>query len=118
DYAGGATAHADHSDRLHGPGDAVASGYLRNIARPEGNITGFSSLEPSIAGKWLELLKEAAPHLARVAVIFNRDLSSQIIGTYVASIEAAASALGVKAVQAPARNAVDIAHAADEFAVE
>src|SRR5262245_21047315 len=56
-------------------GDAVAGGLLRNIARPEGNTTGFSSSEPSIAGKRLELLKEAVPHLARVAVIFNPDIT-------------------------------------------
>src|SRR5262249_1400290 len=43
-------------------GDTVVTGMARNIARPEGNVTGFSLPEASIAGKWLELLKEAAPH--------------------------------------------------------
>jgi putative ABC transport system substrate-binding protein len=74
-------------------GDAVAAGYLRNVARPEGNVTGFSSLEPSIAGKWLQLLKEAAPRLARVAIIFDTELSVAMTPNYVSSIEAAAPAL-------------------------
>jgi putative tryptophan/tyrosine transport system substrate-binding protein len=101
-------------------GDAVAAGYLRNIARPEGNITGFSSLEPSIAGKSLELLKEAAPRLARVAVISNRDLTSgtPVTASYVASIDTAASVLGVKVVQVPVNNAVEIVRAIDAFAAE
>jgi putative ABC transport system substrate-binding protein len=98
--------------------DPVAAGLMRNIARPEGNITGFSSAEPSIAGKQLELLKEAAPRVARVAIIFNADLVSQISLSYFASIEAAASAFGVRAIQMPVRNAVDIVHAIDAFAAE
>src|SRR5437764_161435 len=58
-----------------GGGDAAAIGLVKNIARPEGNTTGFSSSEPMIGGKWLELLKEAAPHLTRVAIVFNPDLA-------------------------------------------
>jgi putative tryptophan/tyrosine transport system substrate-binding protein len=52
-------------------GDPSVTGMFRNLARPEGNITGFSTPEPSIASKWLELLKEAAPNLARIAVLYN-----------------------------------------------
>src|SRR4051794_36011408 len=52
-------------------GDPVANGLVMNIARPEGNITGFSVAEPSVAGKRLALLKEAAPDLGRVAILFN-----------------------------------------------
>jgi putative tryptophan/tyrosine transport system substrate-binding protein len=98
-------------------GDAVADGLVRNIARPESNITGFSNREPSVAGKWLELLKEAAPHLTRVAVIFNPEL----VPTgpfYISSIEVAATALGVQAIETPVRNVVDIVHAIDAFAAE
>ena len=51
-------------------GDPVAGGVLKNVARPEGNATGATSLFHSVAGKWLELLKEAAPRTARVALIF------------------------------------------------
>jgi putative ABC transport system substrate-binding protein len=51
--------------------DPVNNGLLQNIARPEGNTTGFTTFVDSITSKWLELLKEAAPHITRVAVVFN-----------------------------------------------
>jgi putative tryptophan/tyrosine transport system substrate-binding protein len=50
-------------------GDPVGSGFVASLARPGGNITGFSNLAEELAGKWLELLKEAAPKLSRVAVL-------------------------------------------------
>jgi putative tryptophan/tyrosine transport system substrate-binding protein len=99
-------------------GDPAANGLVRNIARPEGNMTGFSTAEPSEAGKWLGLLKEAAPHLARVAVIFNPEIA-ETGPSYIASIEAAAPALAVQAIiKMPVRNAVDIVHGIDAFATE
>jgi putative ABC transport system substrate-binding protein len=49
--------------------DPVGSGFVDNLARPGGNITGFTQFEYSLAGKWLELLKQIAPHLTRAAVI-------------------------------------------------
>jgi putative ABC transport system substrate-binding protein len=96
-------------------GDPVASGLIRNIARPEGNITGFASNEASLAGKWLELLKEAVPRLTRVAIVFNPDLGPTI-PSYIAVIEAAAPTLGLEAIRTPVRNAIDIVHAIDAFA--
>jgi putative ABC transport system substrate-binding protein len=57
-------------------GDPVANDLMRSIARPDGNVTGFSVAEPDIAGKRLELLKEAAPRLVRVAIIFNPELAA------------------------------------------
>jgi len=96
-------------------GDPVANGLVRNIQRPEGNTTGFSGSEPSIAAKRLELLKEAAPHVSRVAVIFNPDLNLTA-PSYIAAIEAAAPALSIKAVVMPVRDAVDIVRAVDAFA--
>src|SRR5947207_2961563 len=50
--------------------DPVGSGFVANFPRPGGNVTGFISLEPTIAGKWLELLKEIEPHIAKVAFLF------------------------------------------------
>ena len=58
-----------------GVGDAVANGLVQNIARPESNVTGFSGSEPSVAGKRVELLREAAPQVTRVAILFNPDRS-------------------------------------------
>jgi putative tryptophan/tyrosine transport system substrate-binding protein len=54
-----------------GVSDPLGSGLVASIARPGGNVTGFTNFEPSLTGKWIELLKEVAPGIARVAVIFN-----------------------------------------------
>jgi putative tryptophan/tyrosine transport system substrate-binding protein len=51
--------------------DPVGSGFVQNLARPGGNATGFTVMEPTIAGKWVELLKEIAPRVTRVAFLFN-----------------------------------------------
>jgi len=102
---------------LVGGGDPEAIGLVRNIARPESNTTGFSGPEPSIASKWLELLKEAAPRVTRVAIIFNPELAPTA-PIYISLIEAAAPALGLRAIKTPVRNAIDIARAIDAFAAE
>ena len=52
-------------------GDPVAVGVVGNIAHPDGNTTGFTNLFNPIAGKWVELLKSAAPHVTRIALLFN-----------------------------------------------
>jgi putative ABC transport system substrate-binding protein len=96
-------------------GDPVAGGLLKNIARPEGNATGITSLYESIAGKWLELLKEAAPRTARVALIFATEIVAE---NYFAVIDAAADVLGVKAIRTPYRNAAQLERAIDAFAAE
>ena len=51
--------------------DPVGSGFVANLPRPGGNVTGFTVFEPTMAGKWLELLKEIAPRVGRVAFLFN-----------------------------------------------
>jgi ABC-type uncharacterized transport system substrate-binding protein len=53
--------------------DPVGQGFVQSLARPGGNITGFSSFDTVLLGKWLQLLKEVAPGLTRVAAIFNPD---------------------------------------------
>jgi hypothetical protein len=53
--------------------DPVGSGFIESLARPGGNMTGFINIESSLGGKWLELLKELAPRISRVAVMFNPD---------------------------------------------
>jgi putative ABC transport system substrate-binding protein len=96
-------------------GDPAAGGLLKNIARPEGNATGITGLYESIAGKWPELLKEAAPRTARIALIFAADIVAE---NYFAVIDAAAAALGVKAIRTPYRNAAELERAIDAFAAE
>jgi putative ABC transport system substrate-binding protein len=51
--------------------DPIGSGFVMSFARPGGNITGFTSIEPTMPGKWLELLREIAPRVMRVALLFN-----------------------------------------------
>ena len=51
--------------------DPVSVGFVTNLARPEGNITGFTNYEFSVGGKWLQLLKECAPAISRIAVVFD-----------------------------------------------
>ena len=57
--------------------DPLAQGYVTSVTRPGGNVTGFSNFEFSIGGKWIELLKEVAPKLTRVAVMSNPDTAPQ-----------------------------------------
>jgi putative ABC transport system substrate-binding protein len=96
---------------VFGGPDPVGAGLVRNITRPEGNITGFSVFEPPIVGKWPELLKEAAPRLARVGIIFNPEVTLTA-SRYLSPIEVAASALSIPAVNTPVRNPVDIVQVA------
>jgi putative ABC transport system substrate-binding protein len=100
-----------------GGGDPAAIGLVRNIAQPEGNTTGFSGPEPSIAGKYLGLLKEAAPGVSRVAILFNPEIAPTA-PTYISLIEALAPALGIQAIKMPFRNPIDIVRAIDSFAAE
>jgi putative ABC transport system substrate-binding protein len=74
--------------------DPVAQGFVASLTRPGGNITGFSSYEFSIGGKWLDLLKQFAPDLKRVTVLGNPVTSPQF-KYYLASIEAAGPGFGV-----------------------
>jgi len=97
----------------------VVNGLVRSLARPEGNTTGFSNSEPTFAGKWLELLKEAVPRVNRVALLFNSELSLTAVGpAYISSIEAAAAAFAVQTIKLPFRDPIDIVRGIDAFAAE
>jgi putative ABC transport system substrate-binding protein len=95
--------------------DPVAQGFVANMTKPGGNLTGFSSYEFSIGSKWLDLLKEVAPTLARVAVMFNPDTSPQS-KFFMRSIEVAAPSLGVQPVVVPVRTTADIEPALENLA--
>jgi putative ABC transport system substrate-binding protein len=99
-----------------GGGDASANGLVRNIVRPEGNTTGFSTSEPTQAGKWLELLKQAAPQLSRVAIVFKPEVAPTA-PKYIAVIEAVAQSLSVQTTKIAFQDAVDLVHSIDAFAV-
>ncbi|HMF20931.1 MAG TPA: ABC transporter substrate binding protein, partial [Pseudolabrys sp.] len=87
-------------------GDPVASGLVPRLNQPGGNITGFGGLEPSLAGKWLELLSEIAPGLKRAAIMFNPD--GALVSTYVPSFETAARSLKVVPIVAPVHDDAEI----------
>ena len=70
------------------------SSFVAGLARPGGNITGFQAFEPAMGGKWLGVLKEAAPNLSRVAVLFGSDSASNV--AYLRAAEAVGPSLGVR----------------------
>jgi putative ABC transport system substrate-binding protein len=82
--------------------DPVASGIVAGLGRPNGNITGFATLEASLGGKWLELLSEIAPGLQRAAIMFNPDTAP--VSAHMPSLEAAARSLKVVPITAPVRS--------------
>jgi putative tryptophan/tyrosine transport system substrate-binding protein len=95
-------------------GDPVGSGYVASLARPGGNVTGFSALDTAIGGKWLELLKEMAPHVTRVAVILHPETPPNV--GFWHSAEAAAPSLGVKVVALGVHSAPEIEGTVTAFA--
>ena len=94
--------------------DPVGAGFIDNLARPGGNATGFLLYEYSLAGKWLELLKQIAPTITRVAVVRDSELVS---GTgQFAAIQAVAPSLKVDVVPVNMREAADLERAVAAFA--
>jgi putative ABC transport system substrate-binding protein len=89
-------------------GDPVGSGFVNNLARPGGNVTGFTAFEITKGPKWLELLKEASPGLARVSLLFNPKTSPHVESLFLRLIQATVSSLGIAVV--PAR-----VHSSDEI---
>jgi putative tryptophan/tyrosine transport system substrate-binding protein len=87
--------------------DPIGSGFAPSLARPGGNITGFTYLEPTTGGKWVGLLKEIAPRTAHVAILFN-PATTPPLKFYMPSIQAAASSFAIEASSAPV-------HAKDEI---
>jgi putative tryptophan/tyrosine transport system substrate-binding protein len=87
--------------------DPVGSGFVASLARPGGNITGFSSFEPLMGGKWVQLLKEIAPRATRIALISNPDTDPQT-RFYSSSIEVAATSLSVKLIATPVHDSAEI----------
>src|SRR5262249_19650474 len=97
--------------------DPGAQGFIASLTKPGGNLTGFSSYEFSTGGKWLDLLKEIAPGLARAAVMFNPDTSPPS-KFFMGAVETAASSHGVRAIAIQVGAAADINPAITNFARE
>ena len=80
--------------------DPIGSGFVASLPRPGGNATGFTLIVSSLGGKWVELLKEIAPRIARVTLLFNPPTATFVEG-YLRPFKAAAASLGVEAIVAP-----------------
>jgi len=94
--------------------DPVGAGYVASLARPGGNITGFTFVEYGMSGKWLELLKEIAPRVTRVAVL--RDPSLAVGPGQLGEIQSVAPSFGVEASPIDVRNADEIERTITGFA--
>ena len=86
--------------------DPIGSGFVESFARPGGNATGFVNIEDTVAGKWLELLKQIAPQTSQVSVLFNPKTSPS--NYYLKLLEAAAPSLGFELKPAKVSNADEI----------
>ena len=91
--------------------DPIGRGFVASFARPGGNVTGFtfgeSTMEPTMAGKWLELLKEIAPRVVRVAMLFNPE-SATYADYWLNPFKAAAPSFAVQAIAAPVRDTSEL----------
>ena len=87
--------------------DPVGSGFVASFARPGGNVTGFTNIEVSQAGKWLGLLKEVAPSVNQVAFIFNPQTASHA-KYYLNSFKDAAALMNVEAIPTPVRDGSEL----------
>jgi putative ABC transport system substrate-binding protein len=97
--------------------DPVGQGLVSNLARPGGNLTGFTNFEFSIGTKWLETLKQLAPRVTRVALVFNPD-TAPFAGLFQRPVEAAAPSFGITPSAAAVRDAAEIERTVDAFARE
>jgi putative tryptophan/tyrosine transport system substrate-binding protein len=94
--------------------DPVGAGFVKSLARPGGNVTGFMNQEYSLSGKWLELLKQIAPKVTRVAVLRDPGVPSGVVLS--GAIQDAAQSLGVEVKPVIMRDAADIEYAVAGFA--
>jgi putative ABC transport system substrate-binding protein len=91
--------------------DPVSTGFVADLARPGGNITGFTNFEATMGGKWIELLKKIAPGSTHVGVIFNPDTAPGGGSFFLKSVAASAPALETQVLPFPVRGDDEIEHA-------
>lgn len=94
--------------------DPVGQGFVKSLARPGGNASGFTNFEFSMGGKWLELIQEVAPRTERIGIIFNPNTVPYAY--FLKAIESAAPSLALTLVPSPAERADDIEAKAAAFA--
>ena len=96
--------------------DPVGNGFAHSLARPGGNVTGITNYEPSLAGKWLELLKSVAPNVSRVALLSNPDAAASFGGSFEKLVHAAAPSFSLQTAAAPVRSALEIETVIEQLA--
>jgi putative ABC transport system substrate-binding protein len=96
--------------------DAVSAGYVTNLAHPDGNITGFTNFEFSIGERWLQLMKDCAPAVNRIAVVF--DPVNPSWAAYLRTIETAAPSFKVQLTPVGVHDAAEIESSIQSFASE
>jgi putative tryptophan/tyrosine transport system substrate-binding protein len=92
--------------------DPVGNGFVKSLARPEGNITGFAHFDYEIGGKWLEILKDAVPGIQRVGILYGRENPAS--EKYLRTIEMMAASLKLEAMPRGVRDAMELGHAIGE----
>jgi putative tryptophan/tyrosine transport system substrate-binding protein len=95
--------------------DPVTAGVVQSLERPGGNLTGFTNFEPSIATKWLELVKRVTPNITRIAYLFNPNTAPRV---YARAVETAAPALSIMPFAAAVRNEAEMEREIEQFARE
>jgi putative ABC transport system substrate-binding protein len=98
--------------------DPIGAGFIANLAHPGGNITGFTTYEPSMVGKWGEMLKEVAPQISRIAFLFNPDTAPYVIRYFQGPLETSARSLGLQPNSSPVHNTSEIESAITALARE
>ncbi len=94
--------------------DPIGSGFISNLARPGGNMTGLTTFEPSIAGKWCSMLKEVNPRIKRAAFMANPAIKNYEF--YLRAAQAPAAALAIELVPRPVKSVAEITNVFEEFA--
>jgi putative tryptophan/tyrosine transport system substrate-binding protein len=94
--------------------DPIGAGFVASLPRPGGNMTGLTTFEASIAGKWCSMLKEVAPGIKRAAFVANPEI--QTYDFYLRAAQSPAAALGIDLVPIPVKDATDITNAIEGFA--
>jgi putative ABC transport system substrate-binding protein len=98
--------------------DPVGSGFVDSLARPGRNATGFTNFVPTMAAKWLEVLKEVAPQIRRAVLLFNPQTAPYVAEYYQRPFEAAAPAFGVHAIAVLVRQSGEVEAAIGDLARE
>jgi putative ABC transport system substrate-binding protein len=98
--------------------DPIGNGIVRDLAHPGGNVTGFTTFEPTLTGKWLQLLRELDPKIRRVAILCNPETAPNRASPFVREFEAIAASLSIEPILAYAKDIASIALVVAALAAE